>query len=150
MRFNLDLTLIETLLKRNDLHVESALIIPTLIKTALQQDTYFVMTLDDSARPSNEAAGNDITQDTTDRFAVVIAMRTVGDATGQASVQPLYKAREQIKSLLVGLLIEPFDPIEYERGATVQVNAEKQFLLYQMQFTVTRPVTSEVTYYDEC
>ena len=150
MHFNLDLTLIERTLQRQGLHVQSAMVMPTLIREALQQNTYFVMTLEDSAKPSSEASGNDITQETKDRFAVVVALRTVGDATGGASTGIIGEAREKIKKELVGLQIDGFDPIEYERGAPVRFETEKQILLYQMQFTVTRPVTSEVRHYGDC
>lgn len=148
MSFNLDLSLIETVLKDAGFTVSGALEMPKLLQNPLIKDTLFVLSLGDYADDSDEIGGPDIQQDTEELFAVVIGLKASGDITGMVASPRLHSAKESIKSELVGLIFGDFEPIKYQAGRLIEVNRDKQNVLYQLQFKTTHTVVTQVKHYD--
>lgn len=142
--FNLDLTLIETILTDAGMYVQPALVMPLLLKEPLLQDTCFVMLLDDSGKAPDEIGGFDMQQYTTERFAVVLGLRALGDSTGVNATAQLQDAIKTVKTQLIGLIFDKHDPIEYEGGRIIDVNRETQTVLYQLQFKTAHTVVIQV------
>lgn len=149
MMFNLDLTLIETRLKDEDLHVQSGLTMAALTAQPLKRDTIFVMLLEDPSNNTNVIAGFDLEQYVIDRFAVVIGLRVPGDKSGAQATKKLQHLRDTIKKSLIGLLYERFEPIEFEVGRLIEVNRDTQNVFYQLQFKTAHTVITEVNHYDD-
>jgi hypothetical protein len=148
IEFNLDLSRVETLLKEQKMHVQSALVMPGLLKAPLQRDTVFVLQLQDDAAPSAETGGMDVQQYTTDRFAVVLGLRAAGDSTGVTASTNLAEARTKVKSTLIGAIFGVWEPVEFEGGKIIEVNRETQNILYQMQFKTAATIVTGVTRHD--
>lgn len=145
--FNLDLTLIEKRLTQAGLHVEGALIMPTLVDRPLQRDTVFVLPLEDLGQAPDEISGYDVQQFSPEQFGVVLGLRAPGDVTGTSSTAAFVAMREKVKRALVGLIIGNFDPIHFVGGRIVAVNKQTHNVLYQLQFQTAHTVVTSVTHY---
>lgn len=146
--FNLDLTLIETRLKHHGLHVQPALVMPNLTSNPLTKDTVFVMLLEDRADTGDVLGGYDIQQYTKETFAVIVGVRSPGNVTGTSATNKMKVLVDTIKDALIGLIIDDFEPIEYEIGRMIEVNRQTQNVLYQLQFKTAHTVVTQVKHYD--
>lgn len=149
LRFNLDLNVIETVLTDAGIKVEPALAMPALLKKSLQSNKTFVLPLDELAEQPDEIGGIDVQQRTMERFAVVGAFKSIGDKSGTSQKNALQEWRENVKTALVGVVVSNFDAITFEAGKLVEMNTEKQNILYQLQFATSQTVVSNVRNVDE-
>jgi hypothetical protein len=148
--FNLDLTLIEKWLKRDDsLYVLPAMKMPDTVAKPVARDTLFVLSLDEVAEPDQEIGGDDVTQLVRERFGVLIAVNARGSYQGVAGRDPVRMLRERVKFHLTGLVIDDFEPIAFDAGKLIDANTKTQNLLYQVQFVTSRTVVTGVKFYDE-
>ena len=145
--YNLDLNVIETVLKTAEFNVKPAMDMPSLLRRALVGNTTFVLPLDELAQESTEIGGIDITQFSPEQFAVVGVFRSSGSNSGTLANDKLLAWREKVKTELVGLAIGLFEPITFQAGRLVEVNKETQNVVYQLQFQTAHTVVTNVRTY---
>lgn len=149
MMFNLDLSLIERRLSEEGLHVKPGLSIPSLTSRPLVRDTVFVMFFGDDALQADELTGVDVMQYTVENIAVIIGFKSTGDATGVQGSDKLKTMIDIVKRSLIGLIIDDFEPISYDRGSVLEVNRDTHNVLYQLQFKTAHTVVTEVKHHDQ-
>ncbi|SHH40010.1 hypothetical protein SAMN05216361_0043 [Marisediminitalea aggregata] len=145
--YNLDLNVIETVLKTAGFNVKPAMSMPALLRSAVQRNTTFVLPLDEEAHDFDEIGGIDVSQYSMEQFAVVGVFRASGNSSGSVAGNELLTWRNQVKTTLIGLMVEPFAPITFQAGRLIEVNKETQNVVYQLQFKTTCTVVTNVRTY---
>lgn len=145
--YNLDLNVIETVLKTAEFNVKPAMNMPALLRSAVQRNTTFVLPLDEQAEDFDEIGGIDVSQYSMEQFAVVGVFRAAGSSSGSLAGNELLTWRDQVKTALIGLMIQPFEPITFQAGRLIEVSKETQNVVYQLQFKTTCTVVTNVRTY---